>query len=102
AGIENPSGACFQQYLDRAITEGVYASTCLYNGVNDNADPNILNAAGFQFLILDWQIDHLLLPLKQRVEARNEKLAVYLRYGSGGSSSALHRNPDEYSELIQA
>jgi glucose/arabinose dehydrogenase len=102
SGDENPSDACQLQYLNRTISEGVFVDTCLYNSVNDNDNPFVINPAGFHFPILDWQIDNLLLPLKRSVEARGEKLYVLLRYVDFRSSPFEHyQNPEEYAELMQ-
>ena len=103
SGDENPSDACQLQYLNRTISEGEYIGACAYNSVNDNNNPALINPNGFHFPVLDWQIDHLLLPLKERVEARGEKLYVLLRYVDFRPSSFEHyQNPDEYAELMQA
>jgi glucose/arabinose dehydrogenase len=102
SGDENPSDACQQQYLNRSISEGEWVRTCAYNSVNDNSDPNVVNPNGFHFAVLDWQIEHKLLPLKQRVEARGEKLYVLLRYVDFGSSAfEHHQNPEEYAEFME-
>ncbi len=102
SGDENPSEACQVQYLNRMINEGAYTNNCAYNVINDNNDPNVVNPNGFHFLILDWQIDHLVLPMKQRVEARGEKLYVLLTYVDFEPSAFKHyQNPEEYAELMQ-
>jgi glucose/arabinose dehydrogenase len=102
SGVENPSEACQVQYLNRQITEGEYVSNCAYNSVNDNADPFTVNPNGFHFPILDYQIDNLLLPLKQHLQLRGERLYVQLRYVDFGSSPYEHyQNPEEYAELMQ-
>jgi glucose/arabinose dehydrogenase len=102
SGDENPSGACQVDYLNRAISEGTLVNTCLYNSVNDNNDPFVVNPNGFHFTLLDWQIDNLLLPLKQRVEARGEKLHIMIRYVDFRATPFEHfQNPEEYAELMQ-
>lgn len=70
--------------------------------VNDNADPFSMNAAGFNWGYLDWTIEQLIIPLRQRLAARGENLWVNFSY-TGASSGQLHRdNPDEYSEFVLA
>ncbi len=102
SGVESPSDTCQLQYLNRIISEGQYVAGCAYNSVNDNADPNVINLNGFHFPILDWQIENLVLPLKQRVAARGEKLYVQLRYIDFEASPFEHyQNPEEYAELLQ-
>ena len=49
-----------------------------YTIVNDNADPNVINPAGFNFTNLDWRIDHIIQPWRQRVIARGETPYVNL------------------------
>lgn len=78
-----------------------------YEKINDNADPNMVNPAGFQFSFLDYQVENMVLPIKRRVEANGEKLIVNLNYVDfaqtelkGNLSHA--RNPAEYAELIHA
>lgn len=74
-----------------------------YEIINDNNDPNVINPAGFQFAALDQTIDTVVLPLKQRVEARGEKLYINLNYVDFGVSEFEHRNhPEEYAEFVLA
>ena len=86
---------------------------CLrYSTVNDNNDPNVINSNGFKFSSFDHTIDNVILPLKQVVEARGEKLYINVNYvaftsqitGSGCSSSLAyhHSNADEYAEFVLA
>ena len=78
-----------------------------YEKINDDGDPNHLNPAGMQFSHLDYQIEKMVLPIKQRVEANGEKLFINLNYVDfgqtelkGNVSHALR--PAEYAELIDA
>ncbi len=79
-----------------------------YDKINDNDDPQLLNAAGVQFSMLDYQVEKMLLPIKQLVEANGEKLFINLCYvdfkGRGGSQGSLSHAlaADEYAELIAA
>lgn len=78
-----------------------------YEKINDNSDPLSANAAGFQFSELDYQMDNLVMPLRQRLTARGEKLTVNLCYvdfrpdASPGNVDHAHA-PAEYAELILA
>lgn len=102
-GVENSSGSCQQQYLDGVTTEAAFLRDCAYRPVNDNSDPGSINPNGFQWQVLDWQIDTMLLPMKRRLEARGEKLYVGIRYGGfGGGSYEPRDNPAEYAELVLA
>ena len=70
--------------------------------VNDNSDPFVMNPAGFNWGYLDYTIDELVVPLKQRLAARGEGFWLNLIY-TGANSGDLHRdNPDEYAELVLA
>ena len=83
-----------------------------YSTVNDNADPNSINMAGFQFDEQDITIEQLILPMKQRVEANGEKFHLNLLYiafdkqitGSGcpGGLQYHHTDAQEYAEFILA
>lgn len=69
---------------------------------NDNANPLVMNPAGFQFGYMDYTMDELVVPLKQRLAARGEGLWLNLSY-TGAKSGDLHRdNPAEYAELVLA
>lgn len=70
--------------------------------VNDNADPLVINAAGFNWGYLDYTVEELILPLKQRLQARGDDLWFNLSY-TGANSGQLHRdNPNEYAEFVLA
>src|SRR5262245_21307932 len=43
-----------------------------YEKINDNDLPDRTNPAGFQFSALDYYVEAIVLPLKQRVEANGE------------------------------
>jgi hypothetical protein len=70
--------------------------------VNDNADPMVINPAGFNWGYLDYTVEELIIPLKQRLQAKGEDLWFNLSY-TGANSGQLHRdNPDEYAEFVLA
>ena len=70
--------------------------------VNDNSDPFVMNPAGFNWGYLDYTIDELIVPLKQRLAARGESLWLNLSY-TGANTGQLHRdNPEEYAEFVLA
>ena len=66
AGMENTFDSA-PGYLNRAISEDTWAKQYLYKSVNDNADPDVINPNGFHWTILDWEIDNLVLPIKERI-----------------------------------
>ena len=75
---------------------------------NDDGDPYHINWAAFRSPTLDEKITELVLPFKQRVEARGEKFTAYVNPsffdgGSSGSAPAwLLDNPAEYAEWATA
>lgn len=73
-----------------------------YQAINDNADPRIANAAGFQFANLDFQVEQALLPMRRLMEANGERLFVnlcFVDFSSPGSNLEHALQPDEYAEL---
>ncbi len=71
--------------------------------INDNADPNSINASGFKFSHIDWQVDNYVTPLKTKLAARGETLFWALCYVHFSTSNQLHVDtPAEYGELILA
>ncbi len=78
-----------------------------YATVNDNADPNTLNPAGYFFSELDDTVTRVVTPLKQKVEARGEKFYVNLNYVAftgqiGSGLQYIHDDPQEYAEFVLA
>lgn len=77
-----------------------------YATVNDNADPNVIDWAGFSFTELDWAVEEIILPMKQAVEANGEHLFINLNYvaftGQIVGGAYDHDDPDEYAEFVLA
>jgi O-glycosyl hydrolase len=78
-----------------------------YPIVNDNADPNVIDPKGFDFSVLDKQIDLIVLPMKKRVEQNGEKFFFNLNYVSfldkPTVTPSLHaEQPEEYAEFVFA
>jgi len=74
--------------------------TTWFRVVNDNADPFTADPAGFHWGYLDYTIEQLIIPLKQRLQSRGDDLWFNISY-TGANSGSLHRdNPEEYAELI--
>ncbi|HYN06534.1 MAG TPA: hypothetical protein VES67_03995, partial [Vicinamibacterales bacterium] len=85
----------------RSGTEGSGGTS--YNIVNDNSDPNVINQAGFNFGVLDTMISRVVVPARQRSQARGESLYVNLNYVDFGTSTFEHyANPQEYAEFMLA
>ncbi len=99
SGAENPVDY-FSQYLTGQITAAEYR-THWYEIINDNADPLSINPAGFQFAALDYAINNVVLPIRQRLAARGEALFLNLCYVDLGVSAFEHKtNPSEYAEFV--
>jgi hypothetical protein len=75
--------------------------------VNDNDDPLSLDRTGFRFSHTDSLVKSVVLPLKQRLEAKGESLFINVNYvgfhrqiTDGGDYH--HDDPDEYAEFVLA
>src|SRR5579862_2341561 len=71
--------------------------------VNDHANPNVINAADFHFSYVDFMVDHVLLPMKARVEANGEHLYVNALYNCFRSPAVYaHTDAQEYAKFVLA
>jgi hypothetical protein len=70
----------FAQVLAGTMTNDEFRNFFDY-AVNDNNDPNVINPSGFKFSRLDFQVDSLILPFKQAVEANGEQAYIVATYG---------------------
>ena len=101
SGVENPVDSD-AAYRAGTISTSEWRSS-RYLVVNDNADPNVINAAGFHFSAIDRAVTNVVLPLRQRVEANGERLYINLNYVSFNPSTTLaHLDPAEYAEFLLA
>lgn len=104
AGSENT-----RDYWNEYITEQVPYEDWRanrYANVNDNDDPDDLNMDGFHFSELDVKINNAVLPVKEYLESKGEKLYINLCYvaftGQITDGEYIHRDPKEYGEFILA
>lgn len=101
SGTENPVDY-FAQWQAGQITEDQY-NTHRYEIVNDDSDPNHINPAGFKFSFLDNSINNVILPIRQRLAARGERLWINVNYVDFDPSAFEHKNfPAEYAEFVLA
>jgi hypothetical protein len=101
SGAENPVDY-FAKWQSGQITESQY-NPHRYEIINDDADPNHINPSGFSWGMLDGSIDQIIVPMRQRLQARGEQLWVNLNYVDFGSSTFEHKNsPAEYAEFVLA
>ncbi|MCB2013592.1 MAG: glycoside hydrolase family 30 beta sandwich domain-containing protein [Sphingobium sp.] len=100
SGVEGQIGA-YTEYSNGG-SESTWRSK-RYPVINDNNDPNVINMAGFDFAEIDHNIDYIVKPMKQMLEARGEKLFLnicYVAFLNGAAS--VHDDPDEYAEFALA
>lgn len=69
--------------------------------VNDNDDPFVADLTGFQFEVVDDQMDAVVVPLRKAIEARGETLTLVATFVDFHEAPFEHRDaPEEYAELI--
>jgi len=101
SGAENPTDY-FTQWQAGQITESQFNAK-RYEIINDDTNPNNANANGFKWSQLDATIENVVLPMRQRLQARGETLWVSVNYVDFGSSTFEHKNnPSEYAEFVLA
>lgn len=71
-----------------------------YKAVNDNDDPFLADLSGFNFDELDWHVRETVLPMRQRLQARGERLIINLCYVSFRDGRFFQMEPEEYAELV--
>jgi hypothetical protein len=73
---------------------------------NDNDEPTVIDESGFHFSQLDHTIESVVLPVKERLEARGEKLYLNVNYNAFvlqcPNTPYHHDDPDEYAEFALA
>jgi len=102
SGAERPTDV-FPDFIAGRIAFEDWRPTW-YEAINDNSSSTSLNTAGFHYGELDLEIDRIALPLKQRLEARGEKLYIsldFVDFGRQSSFEHLHE-PAEYAEFMLA
>jgi O-glycosyl hydrolase len=101
AGSENPTDY-FSQFMEGRLTIQAWRPFW-YASVNDNASATSIASSGFHFSELDFTVEKVVLPMKQRLEALGEKLYINLNYTDFGRATFKHRDsPEEYAEFILA
>lgn len=74
-----------------------------YRSVNDNGNATSINPSGFKWYKLDHSINHVVIPLRQKLAARGETLRVEMTYVDFGPSSFDQlSSPNEYAEFVLA
>lgn len=77
-----------------------------YATVNDNSNPNVINLSGFNFTQLDWTVENIVLPFREKMALNGEDLFVnlcYVAFTNQLSDGGYHHDdPDEYAEFVLA
>lgn len=101
AGMEHPVDN-FDRWRKGQIDDNEYRAL-RYATVNDNADPMVINPAGFQWSFLDSAMVKVVMPMRQRLAARGEQLVVHLDYVAFSPAPGyIHLDPAEYAEFMLA
>jgi O-glycosyl hydrolase len=67
----------------------------------DNGNPQEMN--GYRFKWQDFKVRKWLLPMKQRIEQRGEKMVLYISYDQGSKlTPSWLLQPDEYAKMAVA
>lgn len=103
AGAENPH----DHYADMIAGRSDNWRCERYLSVNDNNDPRVINPAGFQFSAMDTVVKSVILPMRQRLQARGERLYLNLNYVAfirqcPAGTPYVHDDPAEYAEMVLA
>jgi hypothetical protein len=101
SGFENPV-----DYFGRFVAGEISLNDWMGHGyeiINDNGNPSVIDAAGFQFSELDHTMDKIVVPLRKRLQARGEQLYLNLNYVDFRDSTFEHKTaPQEYAEFVLA
>jgi len=74
-----------------------------YVVTNDNSNPNVINAAGFDFAELDHNVEYVVLPMRDILAARGERLFLNICYVAFVDGAVgVHESPAEYAEFALA
>jgi hypothetical protein len=71
--------------------------------VNDNDDPRLTEPKGYRFAWQDSQVERHILPMRERIEARGERMVLYVSYDLRSKlTPAFLLEPEEYAEMSVA
>lgn len=101
-----PTAQCDPDPVPGSSPEGDALLANRYATINDNADPDVIDPAGFHFTDVDDAIRRTINPMRALLAARGERLWVNLCYVGFTNiippKNAVHQDPDEYAEFIYA
>ncbi len=103
SGVENPIDY-WSQFVAGQISYNANRDH-YYEKFNDNANPAIANASGFQWASLDYYIENFLIPMRAQLAARNQTLFVNLcfvdfNWTALKGTLSFSGSADEYAELV--
>jgi len=92
----------YTQWQNGTITRNAWKAQW-GNPVNDNADPNTINAAGYQWSELDSWIAAVVTPMRALAQSNGERIYINLCYTDFTLvGHFLKTTPAEYAELVLA
>lgn len=102
SGIED-SVDYFTQLVNNEITYDEYKLT-RYSKINDNSNPFDINLSGFQYSGFQDNLDNLIIPFKNKVEANGEDFYFNLCFVDFLDQSAFNHtsDPQEYAEFMMS
>ncbi len=103
SGVENPVDY-WSQFVAGQISYNT-GRDHYYEKINDNSDPAVANAGGFQWSSFDYYIQNFVLPMKSQLTARNKTLHVNLCFVDFNTTPfkgtlSLSGSPSEYAEFM--
>jgi len=105
SGWENPRDS-FSEWLSGSITDSEWRCR-RYATVNDNTNPGVIDMSRFSFGELDTAMVRVVVPFRQRLQARGEVLGLTMTYvaftsQTCGGGEYHHTEPAEYAEFAVA
>lgn len=102
-GMENDRDL-WTESLDGTLPKDLWRKNFDFINKNDNRNPNEINWNGFHFAEMDFKIDRVVNPLRERLAARGEQLFVNVEYmcARQGDRRYTHADPEEYAEFALA
>lgn len=102
AGAERPDDR-FAAFRANQIDYSEYRKS-FYHAVNDNDDPYSIDSAGFHFGEIDYEMEQVILPFRDRLRERGVDLYLNLNFVDFGRRGGFEHwtDPEEYAELMLA
>jgi hypothetical protein len=103
SGWENPVDEFPDIIAGRLSIDRIHEAA--YYAINDNADPFVADPKGFQWSMLDYRIENVLLPLRRRMAARGERLYVRMLFEDWIRTDTpqpfrIMKDPEEFAEYV--